>query len=157
MVWCREPSVLRAEFEPADADVAQRLNVREGAQTLRLDRLRLASDQPVALMYAHLAAWCGLTPDLDYTGSMHQLLNQRGIKVVDADQIIEATVATVEQAKALGYRRNGPLLRVDRVTISADGRPVERVVALYRADRYSFRMSLSLGGRVVGMIQSPQE
>jgi GntR family transcriptional regulator len=147
--------VLHVAYASAAAHVAARLGVAEGSRTLRLDRLRLADEEPIALMYAHLAEWCGLTPDLDYTGSMHQLLGMHGIKVVDADQIIEATVAGSEQGHLLRCHKGQPLLKVERVTISADGRPVEHVIALYRADRYSYHLRLSRNGRGAGLIQQP--
>ncbi len=137
-----EPSarVLSVGLEPAPAHTAARLGIGEDEITLRLDRRRLANDKPVALMHSHLAPWVGLAPDDDYTGSLHALLARRGIYLVDADQIIEAATATDEQARLLLCGRRDALLKVDRVTYSADGRAVEHVVALYRADRYAYRL-----------------
>jgi len=137
-----EPSarVLSVRLEPAPAHTAARLGIGEGDITLRLDRLRLANDNPVALMHSHLAPWVGLTPDDDYAGSLHTLLARRGIHLVDADQIIEAVTATEEQARLLLCGRRDALLKVDRVTYSAEGQTIEHVVALYRADRYAYRL-----------------
>jgi len=137
-----EPSarVLSVRLEPAPAHTAARLGIGEGDITLRVDRLRLANDNPVALMHSHLAPWVGLTPDDDYASSLHTLLARRGIHLVDADQIIEAVTATEEQARLLLCSRRDALLKVDRVTYSAEGRTVEHVVALYRADRYAYRL-----------------
>lgn len=149
--------VLAVAVEPATPYVAQRLGVAEGASTLRLDRLRLANGEPIAVMYSHLAAWTGLDPAGDYTGSLHTLLGQRGIRLVDADQIIEATTAAAEQARLLGCRRGSALLKVDRVNFSAEERGVEHVVALYRADRYAYRLRLSLPALGAGVIQERQE
>lgn len=145
--------VLSVATEPASAYVAARLGIAEGAPTLRLDRLRLANDAPIAVMYSHIGDWVGLDPVDDYGGSLHTLLAQRSIRLVDADQTIEAATATIEQARLLDYRRGSALLKVDRVTFAGDGRAVEHVVAFYRADRYAYRLRVSAPASGYGLIQ----
>ena len=44
--------------------------------------------------------------------------------------------------EALAVEVGAPLLRLVRVVMEASGRPVERVVALYRADRYQYHLHL---------------
>lgn len=144
--------VLTIALQPAPAHVAGRLGIREGEIVLRLDRLRLADDRPIALMHSHLAPWVGLGTGDAYDGSLHTLLAGRGIRLVDADQVIEAATATPGQARVLGCARRGALLKVDRVTYSAEGRPIEHVVALYRADRYAYRLRLSAAAAGAGYI-----
>jgi GntR family transcriptional regulator len=74
--------------------------------------------------------------------SMFELLDKAGIDVAEADQLIGATLAGVEAALALGVEVGAPLLRLTRVVFDAAGRPVERVVALYRADAYQYHTRL---------------
>lgn len=74
--------------------------------------------------------------------SMFELLDKAGIDVAEADQLIGATLAGVEAAQALGVEIGAPLLRLTRVVFDAAGRPVERVVALYRADAYQYHTRL---------------
>jgi len=146
--------VLSVAREAAPPYVAARLGIGEGEVVLRLDRLRLADDNPVALMYSHLAPWVELAPADDYAGSLHALLARRDIRLVDADQLIEATTATAEQARLLECKRGLALLKVDRVTVSAEGRAVEHVIAYYRADRYAYRLRLGLAGSGAGYIHA---
>ncbi len=146
--------VLLVALEAASPHVAARLGVGEGDVVLRLDRLRLADDAPVALMQSHLAPWVGLTPADDYAGSLHALLARRGIRLVDADQTIEAATATAEQARLLECKRGLALLKVDRVTVSVEGRAVEHVVAYYRADRYAYRLRLGASSSGAGYIHA---
>lgn len=73
---------------------------------------------------------------------MFELLETIGIRVSRADQFIGATLAGVEAAGALGVDVGAPLLRLTRVVFDAADRPVERVVALYRADAYQYQMQL---------------
>lgn len=74
--------------------------------------------------------------------SMFELLGQAGVEVGEADQFIGATLADVEPAGALGVVLGAPLLRLTRIVFDTAGRPVERVIALYRADAYQYHMRL---------------
>jgi GntR family transcriptional regulator len=74
--------------------------------------------------------------------SMFELLSQAGVEVGEADQFIGATLADVEPAGALGLVLGAPLLRLTRIVFDTAGRPVERVIALYRADAYQYHMRL---------------
>lgn len=76
---------------------------------------------------------------------MFELLETVGIRLARADQFIGATLAGVEAAAALGVDVGAPLLRLTRVVFDETDRPVERVVALYRADAYQYQMQLRRG------------
>lgn len=78
---------------------------------------------------------------------MFELLGRAGVEIGEAEQLIGATLAGVEAARALGVEVGAPLLRLTRVVFDAKSRPVERVVALYRADAYQYRMRLGRSGR----------
>lgn len=73
---------------------------------------------------------------------MFELLGRAGIKLERADQFIGATLAGVEAARALQVTVGAPLLRLVRTVFDDTGRPVERVIALYRADAYQYHMEL---------------
>lgn len=78
---------------------------------------------------------------------MLELLGEAGVDIGEAEQLIGATLAGVEAARALGVEVGAPLLRLVRVVFDSGGRPVERVIALYRADAYQYRMRLGHTGR----------
>jgi GntR family transcriptional regulator len=145
--------VLGLAIDPASDHLARQLNVEKGDPTLRIDRLRLAGEEPIALMYSHLAGWIGLDTSADYTGSLHEMLAERGIRLVDAEQIIGAANATAEQARLLRCRRGAALLKVERVTFSAEGRAIEHVIAYYRSDRYVYRIRFGAPSRNAGMFR----
>jgi GntR family transcriptional regulator len=73
---------------------------------------------------------------------MLELLGSAGVDIGEAEQLIGATLAGVEAARALGVEVGAPLLRLVRVVFDSKQRPVERVIALYRADAYQYRMRL---------------
>ena len=81
---------------------------------------------------------------------MFELLGTVGIRVARADQFIGATLAGVEAARALGVEVGAPLLRLSRTVFDDEDRPVERVVALYRADAYQYHMTLEHHARTRG-------
>lgn len=78
---------------------------------------------------------------------MLELLGSAGVDIGEAEQLIGATLAGVEAARALEVLVGAPLLRLVRVVFDSSGRPVERVVALYRADAYQYRMRLGRTAR----------
>ncbi len=78
---------------------------------------------------------------------MFELLVRAGVDIAAADQLIGAVLAGVEAARALRVEVGAPLLRLSRIVFDRGGRPVERVVALYRADSYQYRMHLGPGAR----------
>ena len=65
-----------------------------------------------------------------------------GIRVNEADQTIEATVADAHVASLLEIRVGDPLLKVERTVYDGKGKPVEYVSVLYRADKYLFKVKL---------------
>jgi GntR family transcriptional regulator len=73
---------------------------------------------------------------------MLELLGSAGVDIGAAEQLIGATLAGVEAARALAVEVGAPLLRLVRVVFDSKQRPVERVIALYRGDAYQYRMRL---------------
>ena len=65
-----------------------------------------------------------------------------GIKVTEAVQSIEATIADTHVASLLGIRVSDPLLKGERTVFDVNHRPVEYVSVLYRADKYSYTVNL---------------
>lgn len=129
-----------------DVDVQERLRLEDGAQTLYLQRLMLADTQPIALHYTHLVlTYCTNVDDWFSSdalrGSIYAILEQRcGHQLSEAEETVEAAVATPPQAKQLDVAVGAPLLWVRRVTYLTSGDPVEDSRMLYRSDRYRLVM-----------------
>ena len=138
-----ETDVLRFGVAPATADVAAALQCEEGDRVLRLERLRRADGEPLALM----RNW--LPPDLLETDpatlaerGLYQLLRAEGVRLKVAHQTISAIPASLEQARLLSEEPGAPLLATTRITYDDHGQPVEYGSHLYRASRYSFEHTL---------------
>jgi len=65
-----------------------------------------------------------------------------GIKVTEAVQSIEATIADTHVAALLEIRVGDPLLKGERTVFDVNHKPVEYVSVLYRADKYFYTVNL---------------
>jgi len=110
----------------------------------RVDRLRQADGQPIALEHSWYSG--SLMPGLDshdLDGSLYALLaDQYGVVIDAAEQTLWGESAEGRTAELLAAPAPTPLLVFRRLSTSL-GRPVEHAVSRYRGDRYQVHMSLS--------------
>ncbi|MEV4244598.1 GntR family transcriptional regulator [Streptosporangium canum] len=141
----QEPAtrVLVLEAGPADEGVAAILGVPTGAEVLRLERIRYAAGEPLALLHNWLPV--GLAPltaeGLQERG-LYELLRSAGVRMRVANQRMGARAATATEARLLGERRGAPLLTMLRTTYDDQGRAVEHGSHIYRASHYSLEVTL---------------
>lgn len=137
--------VLEQQLMPASLEMAEALGIRSGAEIVRLRRLRLADDRPLAIETAHLPhAVCPGLLGLDLSSaSLYDLLATRyGIQLRSAKQTIEASQPDAEERGLLELPPAVPVLRIHRLTSNDQGRPVEFVRAVYRGDRFQLHVEL---------------
>jgi DNA-binding GntR family transcriptional regulator len=127
----------------ASAEVAAALNVAEGSDVHRVERLRMAHGEPMAFLCNYLPP--GLfdldTGQLEATG-LYRLMRAAGITLHSARQSIGARGALAEEAERLTEREGAPLLTMQRTTFDDTGRAVEFGTHTYRPTRYSFEFQL---------------
>lgn len=154
-----EEDIRRAGFEPGirdidivlvsnDDDPALRSLVRPHATAYRLDRVLLASGEPVGLDTMWLPRRLGdlLKPRLRGHFVISQL-EEHGILVDHIDYKFEAATASEEQASHLQVVPGSPLL-VSRLTpFGPDGAPLLATRTITRADRLSYEFSGRPKGR----------
>lgn len=131
--------LLEVDSVKADAELAKLLGIRTGMRVVRIERLRMANREPMAVETTHLAAknFPGLTEHLHGDTSLYQVLaDQYEVRLVDAEETIETALATPAEADRLGTEVGMPLLMLSRHSFDDRARPVEWVRALYRGDRY---------------------
>ena len=139
--------LLAVELERPPVEVAEALDLAADAPAWRVERVRLADGQPIAVEDAwHPEA---LLPGLDrhdLSGSLYELLGEQYGLVIDAaEQTLWGETADGAVATQLDAPDHTPLLVFRRVS-SAAGRPIEYVVSRYRGDRYQIHMSLGRDG-----------
>jgi len=121
------------------------LEVSPGDRMLRIVRLRLADDAPMAIETLHtpVAVVDGLSGDDLTGGSFYQLLYERfGIVLERGMQTVEPTVTDEIESELLEVPLHSPAFLFERTTWSRDGRCVEFVRSVYRGDRYRLTAEL---------------
>jgi GntR family transcriptional regulator len=142
----RTPStrVLLAETVRADAGLADRLQVPEGAGVHLVERLRLVDGEPAMVERAHLPA--DLVPGLldhDLGGSLYDLLQLRfGLAPAHGSESIVAVNADQRMARLLLVPAGAALLATARSTRTASDRELEYTIRHARGDRCSFFVEL---------------
>ena len=135
--------VLRVEREPADSTVAGALGLDDGTLVVAVERVRFADAEPVAWMRNYLPADVGDFDEADLaSGSLYALLRSRGIRPAVTHQTLGAEPADAHAAELLRMRKGAPVLIATRRTHDQAGRAIEYAVHRYRAESYSFEMTL---------------
>lgn len=137
--------VLSADTVSAGRKAARALRIGEPEKVYRMERLRLAGGEPMALETSHIpvALAPGLMEQLSAAQSLYRALSEAyGIRLVKATQSLEAVAANSYEAEILGVREGTPLLLMERISLDTLDRPVEYVRSLYRGDRYRFTTEL---------------
>ncbi len=126
----------------ASEEEVRLLELPHDGQVVRLSRVRLSGEEPLAIENAVVPA--DLLPPLETMGdSLYAALATMGNRPVKGTQRIRASLATQEEAALLSIPERTEVLRIERLTRLADGRPVELTRSAYRGDRYDFVSDLS--------------
>ncbi|NLK87097.1 MAG: GntR family transcriptional regulator [Clostridiaceae bacterium] len=141
-----ESKIIKYSQEPAPVNVARLLDIPIGASVYRLERLRYADNEPTCIMTNYLVP--AIVPGFLDKGlkceSLYEMLEKNySIVLSRAEEVVEAKAAKVSEASMLNVKRGFPLLHATRVTYDITDRPVEVVVSVSRADRYSYKIKLS--------------
>jgi GntR family transcriptional regulator len=127
--------------------ILQRLELEEGCSVVRIERIRLGNDVPIGLQTSYVKLSLEQTislEELQNSGSLYILLREKfNIIPSEADETLEVTLATPQEAELLHIQPNAPLLLNERLTYNQNRRPVEFVKILYRGDKYRYVTRLS--------------
>jgi GntR family transcriptional regulator len=124
---------------------SQLLQVPQRTPLTRCTRLRFHHETPLCYVVNLLPLEIGrrLTRSDWKRGSVLQALQRLGHPIKDADQSVRAALADATLARHLQTRIGAPLLSVDRLVHTQDGRPVEHTHTYYRSDIYSLSVHLT--------------
>jgi len=135
---------LENSMMPAPADIADRLRLPEGTLLLSSLQVRLLKREPIALIHTYVPQNIAVQLSAeDKNLPMLAQLQKAGISIAKADQSITATLADPITASHLAINIGDPLIQLKRLVFDASDQPVEWLVALYRADHYEYRTSLT--------------
>lgn len=135
--------VLSCSIVSANSEVASQLHIERYKKTVRIRRLRLSNDTPVALDTAYLPyPLCEplLDIDLEKQSLYHLLEMQLHIQLAHANQTIRATLGKDNDLPLLGLRAPAAVLQLQRETYDSQGQVIEFVDAIYHGDKYDLRL-----------------
>ena len=138
--------VLKQDIIKAEAVVADKLQIAEGAQVLRLKRLRLAESEPMGIQTAYLSL--AIAPQLaqeDFTdASLYEVLERKyALWPARAQETYIAVLVDRADAKLLKVAAATPALSAERVSYLTSGQPLEVTYSIMRGDRYQIVLDLS--------------
>jgi len=135
-----------SKIVPSD-NILQRLEMEPGIMALQIERIRLGDHTPIGLQTSYVVLEEGqeiTKEDLEKSGSLYAILQEKfNIIPTEADETLEVTLATAEEANLLHIKTGAPLLLNERLTYNQNRKPVEFVKILYRGDRYRYVTRLS--------------
>jgi len=141
--------VLSVRGGPCPAAVADALEIGVGDPVQKVQRVRLTREGPLSHITTYVPQ--ALAPfrrrDLAKKPIL-MLLEESGVQVGRATQVISARLADAEVAPHLDVAVGSALLSVQRVVFDRRHRPVQWLLGLYRPDRYEYRTELSRVGRI---------
>jgi len=139
--------VLNIEVIDNDEILADKLEASPEESFVKIQRIRLADDEPMALETSHLRRkYCAGIEELDFDNrSLYNTLKKEfNVKLKTAEQWIEATLADDFQSKWLKVKKGSPMLSTARTTYMAQGnKPIEFAKAVYRGDKYKLFVKLN--------------
>ncbi len=135
--------VLALKVVEDEHEIAARLALPGASRLLKLERVRLGSDEPFAVESCYLSAddFRGLSRAAVERGSLFTVLeNDYGVTIAHADEEVDATGADPELSKLLAVPKGYPVLRIRQTIYSTQGKPILYVLGMYRADRHVLRV-----------------
>jgi GntR family transcriptional regulator len=137
--------VLHQNVNSANEKVARFLGIQMGDKVIDIQRLRFINDEPIQLVTTYIPfEICPQLATVDLTNrSLYEFLETVGhVSLAKGRRYIEAVLANDTEAALLGIDRGAPLLMLDSLSFSSDGKPVEYYHALHRGDRSRFEVEL---------------
>jgi DNA-binding GntR family transcriptional regulator len=132
------------EVGPASESVAATLGLAAGLEVTTVERIRYAGDEPLAIMHNVVPVdVVRLDPEELQRRGLYELLRAAGRMPRIASQVVGAKAASAVEARLLGDARGAPMLTMTRTAWDEGGRIVEYGSHVYRANRYSFELTLT--------------
>lgn len=138
--------VVSHQLVPAPPHVAQLLQLPAGSAVAEIRRVRHLNREPVSLEVTYLPAAIGerlRKEDLASRDIFLILENDYGIALGHPDLQIDAALADHALAAALHVDEGTPILRIERLTRTAAGMPLDFEYLYFRGDSFQYRLQIT--------------
>jgi GntR family transcriptional regulator len=135
---------------PAQATVADKLRLAPRSRVTEIRRVRFLNRSPISFEVTYIPSDIGARlakADLETRDIFLILENDFGIRLGNADLAIEAGLADAQVARHLRIQRDAPVLKIERLTHTADRRPLDFEYLFFRGDAFRYRLSINRSRR----------
>ncbi len=137
--------LLSFEEISASPSLAKKMELDEGESVVQIERLMFADDKPIAIHFINLPKMVWEIADISVEDlkvkSLYKMIEENGnVKLEEAEENIEGSLADSTNARLLGIKENAPILVVERFVRTADGEIMDYAINTYRADRYKYNI-----------------
>jgi GntR family transcriptional regulator len=140
----------------ASLQVAEKLGLTPRTRVTELKRLRFLNREPISLDVSYLPLAIGerlAKEDLAVRDVFLILENDYGLSLGHADLQIGSALADESLAQQLRVEEGSPVLCIERLTHTADGKPIDYEHLYYRGDAFQYKVRVDrapLSGNVPG-------
>jgi DNA-binding GntR family transcriptional regulator len=103
----------------------------------------VVEDIPLGILHSYIPAKFELSLEEDYTKSLYRILEKKGIRLKEAEQTIEVSMATRKETRLMKLDAPCPTLVIRRLAYSINQEAVEYVKGVYHGDRYRYHCKLT--------------
>lgn len=130
-------------------EIRQKLNLDDEKRLFHYQGLRYLGKEPYSAFSVYLPNHIGkflTAADLKGNQTIFKSIEEAtGVRMVEVDQVITASTAGEETAKALKMKPGDPILLVERVYFSQERKPVELAISYFQPELYQYRIKLIRG------------
>ncbi|SAK67537.1 GntR family transcriptional regulator [Caballeronia glebae] len=137
--------VVQMRVVAAPPEVAAQLALAEGSSVAEIHRVRLLNRSPVSYEVTFLPEAIGKRlkrAELATRDIFLMLENDCAVPLGHADLAIDAIAAAPDIAEALDVKKGAPLLRIERLTHDAGGKPIDFEYLYFRGDTFQYRLRI---------------
>lgn len=139
--------ILQFSYEHPPPDIARRLALEEGAESLTVRRLNYADEHVFDLVTTWVPADIAAPlsrADVEAHG-VYGSLREHGVPIGEVLQTITAAIAAPDEAKLLGIHADSPILVVEQMTTDPSRRPIKLSQHRYPAHRIHLEVRIAAG------------
>lgn len=131
--------LIESSFEPAPKEVAEALQIEEGREIIKLERIRGDESHPFVYFVSWFHPRIPLTGEEDFKRPLYSILeDDYSIYPTYSNEELDAILADKKIAESLSLDQKIPILYRKRIVTDAGNRPIEYNVGYYRSDEFSY-------------------
>ena len=137
--------LLGINYQNANRIVAKKLQISESDTVCELRRVRFLNREPISLDITYVSADIGRRLEKEDLASRDIFLileNEYGLMLDTAQLQIEAVLADETLSRLLRVEESAPILRIERLTSTEDGSPIDFEYLYYRGDAFQYRLTV---------------